>query len=162
MSQSQSQSPSPSQGSSPTLAVKGPYLPTPGVFDEMMFPDGTVRPHWRTFASFLEQCSPSDLTSRADTIQRLLYDHGVTYNVFDDTLGTSRPWMLDVLPFLVSNADFQTVSTALSQRLHPRKSHHPRPGLPGGIPHLACPPHHRLLRPHAGNPPRSLPPRPSR
>ena len=117
MSQSQSQSPSPSQGSSPTLAVKGPYLPTPGVFDEMMFPDGTVRPHWRTFASFLEQCSPSDLTSRADTIQRLLYDHGVTYNVFDDTLGTSRPWMLDVLPFLVSNADFQTVSTALSQRI---------------------------------------------
>jgi uncharacterized circularly permuted ATP-grasp superfamily protein/uncharacterized alpha-E superfamily protein len=95
---------------------RGPYVPAPGVFDEMMLPDGTVRPHWTTFASFLEQCSTDDLRSRADAVQRLLYDHGVTYNVFEDALGTSRPWALDLLPFLVSSAEFQTVTTGLAQR----------------------------------------------
>lgn len=114
-SQSQSQLPAPGPGQAP--AVRGPYVPAAGVYDEMMLPDGSVRPHWRTFASFLEQCSPADLNGRAEAVQRLLYDHGVTYNVFDDALGTSRPWMLDLIPLLVSTADFQTVTTALSQRV---------------------------------------------
>ncbi len=95
---------------------KGPYLPTAGTFDEMMFPDGTVRPHWEAFAGFLEQCTPDDLRARADSVQKLLRDHGVTYNVFDDALGTSRPWALDLLPFLVANAEFQTITAALAQR----------------------------------------------
>jgi uncharacterized circularly permuted ATP-grasp superfamily protein/uncharacterized alpha-E superfamily protein len=82
----------------------------------MMFPDGTVRPHWAAFGRFLEQCSPADLRSRADTVQQLLYDHGVTYNVFEDALGTSRPWALDVLPFLVAASEFQTLTNGLNQR----------------------------------------------
>ncbi len=95
---------------------KGPYLPAPGVFDEMMLPDGTVRPHWSTFAGFLEQCTAEDLRSRAESVQRLLYDHGVTYNVYEDALGTSRPWALDLLPFLVCSSEFQSISAGLSQR----------------------------------------------
>lgn len=95
---------------------QGPYLPAAGVFDEMMLPDGTVRPHWSAFAGFLEQCGADDLRLRADSVQRLLYDHGVTYNVFDDALGTSRPWALDLLPFLVSAEEFQTISAGLAQR----------------------------------------------
>lgn len=114
MSQSQAQPQPPAPASRP---ARGPYMPAAGVYDEMMLPDGSVRPHWRTFASFLAQCSAADLAARAETVQRLLYDHGVTYNVFDDALGTSRPWMLDVLPILVSTADFQTVTAALSQRV---------------------------------------------
>ena len=97
--------------------LRGPYVPAVGTLDEMMFPDGTVRPHWRTFASFLEQCSAADLQARQEGVQRLLRDHGVTYNVFDDALGTSRPWMLDTLPFLVSAEEFHGVTAGLSQRV---------------------------------------------
>jgi len=99
-----------------SLPPRGPYVPNPGVYDEMMFPDGTVRPHWAAFGRFLEQCSPADLRSRADTVQQLLYDHGITYNVFEDALGTSRPWALDLLPFLVAASEFQTVTNGLNQR----------------------------------------------
>ena len=101
---------------SPIPPRKGPYVPKAGVFDEMMLPDGSVRPHWSAFAGFLEQCGADDLRSRAESVQRLLYDHGVTYNVFDDALGTSRPWALDLLPFLVAHDDFQAVSAGLTQR----------------------------------------------
>lgn len=106
----------PSLTSSAPPPLRGPYVPAAGVYDEMMFPDGTVRPHWAAFGRFLEQCSPADLRSRADTVQQLLYDHGVTFNVFEDTLGTSRAWSLDLLPFLVAASEFQTLTTRLSQR----------------------------------------------
>lgn len=92
------------------------YRPTPGVYDEMLLPDGSVRPHWKVFSSFLAQCGPQDFNHRVSGMQRLLRDHGVTYNVYDDALGTSRPWSLDVLPFLMAEEEWRRISTGLDQR----------------------------------------------
>jgi uncharacterized circularly permuted ATP-grasp superfamily protein/uncharacterized alpha-E superfamily protein len=92
------------------------YRPVPGVFDEMVLPNGGLRSHWKTFGSFLAQCSEADLKQRAETIQRLLVDHGATYNIYDDAQGTSRPWMLDLLPFIVAEQDWRQVQEGLDQR----------------------------------------------
>ena len=92
------------------------YRAMPGVFDEMVLPSGELRPHWKTFGSFLAQCSDADLKQRNDSIQRLLADHGATYNIYDDALGTSRPWMLDLLPFIVAEQDWRRVQEGLDQR----------------------------------------------
>ncbi len=100
---------------SPSAPLPG-YRPKAGVFDEMMLPSGELRPHWRVFGSFLAQSSPRDLQSRLDTVQRLLRDHGVTYNVYDDALGTSRPWELDLIPFIVAADEARHVSAGLDQR----------------------------------------------
>jgi uncharacterized circularly permuted ATP-grasp superfamily protein len=80
------------QQSAGTLTgVKG-YRPEAGSYDEMLLPNGELRPHWKTFGSFLNQCSEDDFSSRSASIQRLLHDHGVTYNIYDDAQGSSRPW----------------------------------------------------------------------
>ncbi|MBL9131400.1 MAG: circularly permuted type 2 ATP-grasp protein [Verrucomicrobiaceae bacterium] len=92
------------------------YRPDSGVFDEMMDEHGEIRPHWKIFASFLAQCGPADFATRKEAVQRLLRDHGVTYNIYDDALGTSRPWNLDLLPFIVSAEDWSTVAEGLDQR----------------------------------------------
>ncbi len=92
------------------------YRPEPGVFDEMMLPNGDLRPHWKTFGSFLSQCSLADFKQRAETVQRLLGDHGATYNIYDDALGTSRPWMLDLLPFIVAEQEWRGIQAGLDQR----------------------------------------------
>jgi uncharacterized circularly permuted ATP-grasp superfamily protein/uncharacterized alpha-E superfamily protein len=92
------------------------YRPDAGVYDEMMDENGHLRPHWKTFGSFLANCGRQDFASRTEAVQRLLRDHGVTYNIYDDALGTSRPWMLDLLPFIVSTEEFQTVTEGLDQR----------------------------------------------
>ncbi|MBE7494098.1 MAG: circularly permuted type 2 ATP-grasp protein [Verrucomicrobiaceae bacterium] len=92
------------------------YRPDAGVYDEMMDERGQLRPHWRIFGSFLAQCGPADFATRAEAVQRLLRDHGVTYNIYDDALGTSRPWMLDLLPFIVSAQEWATVAEGLDQR----------------------------------------------
>lgn len=92
------------------------YLPEAGVYDEMLTEKGELRPHWKTFGSFLNQCGKSDFNARAESIQRLLRDHGVTYNIYDDALGTSRPWSLDTLPFIVAQDEFLQIQRGLDQR----------------------------------------------
>lgn len=112
--------PPPSVASAPPLptleACLLNYRPAPGGYDEMVLPTGELRPHWKTFGSFLSQCTEADFKQRAETVQRLLADHGATYNIYDDALGTSRPWMLDILPFIVSEKDWRSVQEGLDQR----------------------------------------------
>ena len=102
-------------GASAGTGVPG-YRPDAGVFDEMVDATGALRPHWRTFGGFLAACSPGDLVGRLPAVQRLLRDHGVTYNVFDDAMGTSRPWALDLLPFIIGADEWAAVSKGLIQR----------------------------------------------
>jgi uncharacterized circularly permuted ATP-grasp superfamily protein/uncharacterized alpha-E superfamily protein len=92
------------------------YSAERGVFDEMVDANGVLRPHWKTFGGFLDQCGAQDFKARSEDVQRLLRDHGVTYNVYEDASGTSRPWSLDILPFIVSQEDFKAVQAGLDQR----------------------------------------------
>ena len=101
---------------SPIERLLPAYRPDADAYDEMVDGNGQLRPHWKTFGSFLANCGPQDFAQRTEAVQRLLRDHGVTYNIYDDALGTSRPWILDLLPFIVSTDDFQTVSEGLDQR----------------------------------------------
>jgi len=55
---------------SPGEHVSGawPYQPTEGFYDEMVAPDGSVRPHWRPLVDSLEQMG------EAAWVERLLVD----------------------------------------------------------------------------------------
>lgn len=92
------------------------YKPRDDAYDEMMLPSGGLRPHWRVFGSFLAQCGAKDIQPRLDVVQRLLRDHGVTYNIYDDALGTSRPWELDLIPLIISADEARRVADGLDQR----------------------------------------------
>ncbi len=109
------QPPTSSSGDSPGALLRS-YQPDAGIYDEMVLPTGELRPHWKSFGHFLSQCTAKDLASRSDSIQRLLRDHGVTYNIYDDALGTSRPWALDLIPFIVEAQEWRQVQDALEQR----------------------------------------------
>lgn len=93
------------------------YRPAPGVWDEMFAADGSVRPHWLPFAEMLRHLGVAGMEDNAATIARLLRDHGVTYNVYQDTGAAGRPWFLDVMPVLVSSSDFATVERGMQQRM---------------------------------------------
>lgn len=113
-SQSQPQSfyAPPSAGDS----VPPPYLPLPGVFDEMMDASGRVRPHWQTFQQWLAQATHGELEGRMASVRQLLRDHGVTYNIYDDAVGTSRPWELDLIPLVIDENEWLNVAAGLQQR----------------------------------------------
>ncbi len=102
-----------------TLAERGlldGYRPQPGVYDEMMGRTGELRPHWKVFAQMLAQHAAPELRGRHETIQRLLRDHGVTYNIYDDASGTVRQWAVDLMPFIVASDDWRRIAAGLGQR----------------------------------------------
>lgn len=92
------------------------YAPVSGAFDEMLEPDGTIRPVWRALMSRLIRLGPEELDRRAERGRRLIRDNGVTYNVYDDPAGYDRPWTLDPVPLLVGEDDWRDIERAAIQR----------------------------------------------
>ena len=78
-------------------------------FDELRDSDGALRPHWRAFAKTLGQLSPQEYARRQASARASVQDNGVTYNVYDDRGGQQRPWQLDIVPFILSSADWAKI-----------------------------------------------------
>jgi uncharacterized circularly permuted ATP-grasp superfamily protein/uncharacterized alpha-E superfamily protein len=85
-------------------------------FDELRDGEGQVRPHWRAFTRTLANLSPEEFERRQASARATVQDNGVTYNVYDDRSGQARPWQLDIVPFILSSQDWQTIEAAVIQR----------------------------------------------
>jgi uncharacterized circularly permuted ATP-grasp superfamily protein/uncharacterized alpha-E superfamily protein len=85
-------------------------------FDEMLAGKGVPRPHWRGFVERLRKASPRALEQRAAFVAEAIESDGVTYNVYADQGGLGRPWELDMLPLIISAAEWSRLSAAVVQR----------------------------------------------
>jgi uncharacterized circularly permuted ATP-grasp superfamily protein/uncharacterized alpha-E superfamily protein len=94
------------------------YQPLQGVFDEMKTADGQLRPHWQKLVGALRALSPAEMDARWKRVERILYENGLTHNIYADGGATERPWRLDALPLLISAADWRRLETGLIQRAH--------------------------------------------
>jgi len=92
------------------------YQPQCGVFDEMKTADGELRPHWRKLVGALSALSPAEMDARWKRVERILYENGLTHNIFADGGETERPWRLDALPLLISAEDWRSLEAGLVQR----------------------------------------------
>ena len=92
------------------------YLPPFQAFDEMKAPLGFVRPHWEPLMRSIEGLGVEGLRDRRDNAQRLLREHGVTYNVNSDGESAQRTWDLDVLPLVINAAEWAELEAGLIQR----------------------------------------------
>ena len=82
------------------------WLPAPGV----------LRPHCEAFVRSLEALGPHEFASRWESARRSIRENGVTYNVYGDPQGVDRPWELDMVPLLISPAEWSRLETGLIQR----------------------------------------------
>jgi uncharacterized circularly permuted ATP-grasp superfamily protein/uncharacterized alpha-E superfamily protein len=87
-----------------------------GTADEMIEPDGSLRPHWRMFVSQLDDLGPEELPRRWEQARRLIRENGITHNVYGDPDGLDRPWNLDMVPLLIPAAEWREISDGLQQR----------------------------------------------
>jgi uncharacterized circularly permuted ATP-grasp superfamily protein/uncharacterized alpha-E superfamily protein len=92
------------------------YLPAPGSFDEMRAADGSLRPHWQYLVETLRQLGARGVESRWREARRLVRDNGVTYNLYGDPHGMSRPWELDPMPLLIRGEEWAELERGLIQR----------------------------------------------
>jgi uncharacterized circularly permuted ATP-grasp superfamily protein/uncharacterized alpha-E superfamily protein len=106
----------------PKVAPGGPstwdYRPadTTQYWDELLDSDGRPRPHWRRLVAALRRMGLPEFSRRWEAGQRLIEANGVTYNVYGDPRGTSRPWPMDLVPLAVDADEWQRVERAVIQR----------------------------------------------
>ena len=77
---------------------------------------GVLRPHWTTFVSRFDALGAPELDRRWEFARRMIHENGVTYNVYGDPKGMNRPWGLDPLPLLISDAEWEKLERGLIQR----------------------------------------------
>lgn len=92
------------------------YRPLPGVPDEMVAPDGKVRPLWRRLVAHLDALSDDDLTRDLSRADRYLLDSGVFYRQYGGGISVERPWPLSHIPVLLAEDEWQGIGQALRQR----------------------------------------------
>jgi len=94
------------------------YTPELDTYDEMWVRKGHVKHHWQGFVQAIENLGPEKLERSHQELRRLLRENGVTYNVHGDPQGLQRPWALDLIPFIISQKDWQVIEKGMIQRAH--------------------------------------------
>jgi uncharacterized circularly permuted ATP-grasp superfamily protein/uncharacterized alpha-E superfamily protein len=102
-------------GTTPWQLFEG-YQPLEGAYDEMVAAPGVLRPHCEGFVRSLEALGRHEFMSRWEGARRSIRENGVTYNVYGDPQGVDRPWELDMVPLLISPAEWTRLEAALIQR----------------------------------------------
>ena len=92
------------------------YLPIEGSFDEMMAAPGILRPHCEPLVQSLETLGRHEFLSRCESARRAIRENGITYNIYGDPQGLVRPWELDLVPRLLSSAEWSRLEAGLVQR----------------------------------------------
>jgi uncharacterized circularly permuted ATP-grasp superfamily protein/uncharacterized alpha-E superfamily protein len=85
-----------------------------GVYDEA-FDGAELRPHWQAFVKHLDAIGPATLRRRWERAQRQIANDGVTFSAREAT-GAARPWLLDAIPALLPNQQWEQISAGLIQR----------------------------------------------
>ena len=93
------------------------YSAEPGRYDELLDAAGELRPQWRSLVDKIAGVDARASARRSlDLSRRLIVENGVTYNVYADPQGADRPWALDPIPLILTNAEWRTIEGGLAQR----------------------------------------------
>ena len=95
-----------------TLPLPGGDAGEAARFDEVIGPEGTLRPAWKALAAATLSLTPSEVDRVDAEIASALADDGVTYTHREGT----RPWRLDPFPLVVDAASWSRLEVGLAQR----------------------------------------------
>jgi uncharacterized circularly permuted ATP-grasp superfamily protein/uncharacterized alpha-E superfamily protein len=85
-------------------------------YDELSADGVTPRPHWAHLMESLQAIGPEELGRRWARAERRIRENGITYNIYGDPLGTSRPWKIDIVPLLIPAAEWRFIEAGIIQR----------------------------------------------
>ena len=103
-----------------------PFSPSASLFDGIVFPPnafceaydptGSLRDHWQSLIRALDAMGANLLDQRQKRAQRMRHEDGATYNPFDDASGRGIPWALELIPLLLTPAEWGPLEAGLIQR----------------------------------------------
>ena len=90
---------------------------TGGFHDEMFLPDGAPRPEARLLVERIHGLPAGELVRRHRTAERALLTTGITFAVYGDKQGSERIFPFDIIPRIISAAEWEQVERGLRQRI---------------------------------------------
>ena len=103
-------------GEDPVARLLAGYRPPPGVADELLDPEGRLRPVWGPFVRHLARLSPEELARRFARGDQYLRDAGVFFRQYDSSGPSERAWPLAHIPVLIEAEEAARVARGLIQR----------------------------------------------
>ncbi|MBL3573998.1 circularly permuted type 2 ATP-grasp protein [Rhodovulum sulfidophilum] len=100
----------------PVLALLQGYSPPNGVADELLRPDGSLRPVWRPLIELLARQSPEQMAERFARGDQYLHDAGVYYRQHTQNGSALRDWPLSHVPVVIDGAEWQGLVEGIVQR----------------------------------------------
>jgi uncharacterized circularly permuted ATP-grasp superfamily protein len=91
--------------------------PLDRAFDEMRAADGEVRPHYRALAETLARLPADELQRRKQSADLSFLTQGITFTVYGREEGTERIFPYDLLPRLITAAEWDRIERGLTQRI---------------------------------------------
>ncbi|MCB0638631.1 MAG: circularly permuted type 2 ATP-grasp protein [Lewinella sp.] len=92
------------------------YEQSKAAFDEMWEGPGRIRTHWQHLLQQIQALGPNEMGHRKLELQRLLRDHGVTYNIYGSPQGARQLWKLDPIPYVLPQSTWDRIERGLQQR----------------------------------------------
>ena len=98
--------------------MQWPAYNTEGFFDEMFDAGGKPRSGAGPLLERIAELGDGELMSRQRAAEQSFWDLGITFNVYGNEEGTERIFPFDIIPRIVSAADWALVEAGLKQRIH--------------------------------------------
>src|SRR5262245_49926878 len=91
---------------------------TGGFHDEIFDASGIARPEAQLLIETIRSLEEGQLQRCQKSAERLLLQLGITFNVYGDAAGTERTFPFDLVPRIVTPAEWTWIERGLKQRIH--------------------------------------------
>jgi uncharacterized circularly permuted ATP-grasp superfamily protein len=86
-------------------------------YDEMFHSEGLTRPHYEHLLNRLQSVSIEDLRRSKQEADVSFFNQGITFTVYGKKEGTERIFPHDLLPRIITGAEWRTIEEGLTQRI---------------------------------------------
>lgn len=93
------------------------YAPQEGYFDELFSTPGNPRQPAKRLVSYLSSLSEEDILSRKTAADSTIKEMGVSFTVYTEGGNIDRAWPFDIVPRVISRAQWEKTAAGLKQRL---------------------------------------------
>ena len=93
------------------------HLPGPGLYDEMLQPDGQCRSHYDTYWQWLTRTDEKTIKQKQEEANLLFHRVGITFNVYGEEDGAERLIPFDNIPRIIPASEWQLLDKGIRQRV---------------------------------------------
>lgn len=90
---------------------------TGGFYDEMFGAPGEARPHYQRLLQRFNELKKDEFSRKRELAALTLLRQGVTFTVYSDAQGTERIFPFDLIPRIISAAEWKKIEQGLEQRI---------------------------------------------